>query len=193
MGAAKFQAQLKTMGVETELDECRRIIDIYRKTNPHIVGLWREAQFALHLMADNINGTLGKPGVLEIIGKHKAVKLPSKLMMRYDELSAGDGDEFTYKTRKGQIKIYGGKVIENVCQAIARCIIGEQMTQQASPPYQIKSISSHQLHDEISGYLKKETQQHFLHAPEFKFYYIPDKLLLIPSAVWDDNLMKKLS
>ena len=128
MGAAKFQAQLKTMGVETELDECRRIIDIYRKTNPHIVGLWREAQFALHLMADNINGTLGKPGVLEIIGKHKAIKLPSKLMMRYDELSAGDGDEFTYKTRKGQIKIYGGKVIENVCQAIARCIIGEQMT-----------------------------------------------------------------
>ena len=128
MGAAKFQAQLKTMGVETELDECRRIIDIYRKTNPHIVGLWREAQFALHLMVDNINGTLGKPGVLEIIGKHKAIKLPSKLMMRYDELSAGDGDEFTYKTRKGQIKIYGGKVIENVCQAIARCIIGEQMT-----------------------------------------------------------------
>ena len=128
MGAAKFQAQLKTMGVETELDECRRIIDIYRKTNPHIVGLWREAQFALHLMADNVNGTLGKPGVLEVIGKHKAIKLPSKLMMRYDELSAEDGSEFSYKTRKGQIKIYGGKVIENVCQAIARCIIGEQMT-----------------------------------------------------------------
>jgi DNA polymerase len=128
MGAAKFQAQLKTMGVETELDECRRIIDIYRKTNPHIVGLWREAQFALHLMVDNVNGTLGKPGVLEVIGKHKAIKLPSKLMMRYDELSAEDGNEFYYKTRKGQIKIYGGKVIENVCQAIARCIIGEQMT-----------------------------------------------------------------
>ena len=127
MGAAKFQAQLKTMGVETELDECRRIIDIYRKTNPHIVGLWREAQFALHLMADNVNGTLGKPGVLEVIGKHKAIKLPSKLMMRYDGLSAEDGSEFSYKTRKGQIKIYGGKVIENVCQAIARCIIGEQM------------------------------------------------------------------
>jgi len=128
MGAAKFQAQLKTMGVETELEECRRIIDIYRKTNPCIVGLWREAQFALGLMADGIDGTLGKSGVLQVMGKHKAIKLPSKLLMRYDELSAENGEEFTYKTRKGQIKIYGGKVIENVCQALARCIIGEQMT-----------------------------------------------------------------
>ena len=127
MGAVKFQAQLKILGVETELDECRRIIDIYRKTNPHIVALWREAQFALGLMKDSVDGTLGRPGVLKVIGKHNAIKLPNKLLMRYDELSAGEGEEFHYKTRKGQVKIYGGKVIENVCQAIARCIIGEQM------------------------------------------------------------------
>jgi DNA polymerase len=35
--------------------------------------------------------------------------------------------QYQYKTRYGWNKIYGGKVIENVCQAIARCIIGEQM------------------------------------------------------------------
>jgi DNA polymerase len=50
--------------------------------------------------------------------------------MRYDDLQSTDGEqgpEFTYKTRRGRTRIYGGKVIENVCQAIARCIIGEQM------------------------------------------------------------------
>jgi DNA polymerase len=34
---------------------------------------------------------------------------------------------FSYKSRKETIYIYGGKVVENVIQAIARCIVAEQM------------------------------------------------------------------
>ena len=52
--------------------------------------------------------------------------------MRYDDLrfdQTEKGVEFHYKTRRGRTRIYGGKVIENVCQAIARCIIAEQMLQ----------------------------------------------------------------
>jgi hypothetical protein len=54
-------------------------------------------------------------------------------LLRYDDLKAEYDEEgkleYTYKTRRGRTRIYGGKVIENVCQAIARCIIGEQMLQ----------------------------------------------------------------
>ena len=39
--------------------------------------------------------------------------------------------QFSYKTRRGRTKIYGGKVTENICQALARCIIGEQMLEVA--------------------------------------------------------------
>lgn len=130
MGAIKFQAQLKTMGVEVELDECRRIIQVYRDTNPQIVYLWQQAQVMLASMVNNEVAPLGRKGVLTVVPRHKAIKLPSGLMMRYDELSYSETDkglQFAYKTRKGMVKIYGGKVIENVCQAIARCIIGEQM------------------------------------------------------------------
>ena len=39
--------------------------------------------------------------------------------------------ELVYDTKKGKAmirtRIYGGKVIENVCQALARIVIGEQM------------------------------------------------------------------
>jgi DNA polymerase len=74
--------------------------------------------------------SLGKSGVLQLRPDERAIQLPSGLLMRYDKLVPirdEKGIQYQYKTRYGWNKIYGGKVIENVCQAIARCIIGEQM------------------------------------------------------------------
>jgi DNA polymerase len=75
---------------------------------------------------------IGKSGVLKVLGSERGILLPSGLMLRYDDLSGEQADrgvEYSYKTRRGRTRIYGGKVTENVCQAIARCIIGEQMLQ----------------------------------------------------------------
>jgi len=130
MGAVKFQAQLKTFGVEVDLEEARRIIDIYRRTNDRISALWRQAQNMLVNMARGDAALLGRAGVLEVVPEERAIRLPSGLLMRYDDLridQTDNGMEFSYQTRKGRTRIYGGKVIENVCQAIARCIIAEQM------------------------------------------------------------------
>jgi DNA polymerase I-like protein with 3'-5' exonuclease and polymerase domains len=130
MGALKFQAQLKTFGAEVDLEEARRIIDIYRRTNDAITRLWRQAQNALVNLARGDMAQLGRPGVLELVPAESAIKLPSGLLMRYDDLKFDQtekGIEFHYQTRRGRTRIYGGKVIENVCQAIARCVIAEQM------------------------------------------------------------------
>jgi DNA polymerase len=128
MGAAKFQAALKTTGVDMDLDMARHIVDVYRSTNDKIVGLWSQAQRALKGMVNGEEVELGREGVLRIL--NTSIRLPSGLMMRYDELKVEPGEKgpsFMYRTRKGFTYIYGGKVIENVCQAVARCIIGEQM------------------------------------------------------------------
>ena len=72
----------------------------------------------------------GREGILEVSGSERGIVLPSGLLVRYDDLSGEQGEkgiEYSYKTRRGRTRIYGGKVIENVCQALARCIIGEQM------------------------------------------------------------------
>lgn len=130
MGAMKFHAQLKGSEANVDLDEARRIVEIYRRTNSAITKLWREAQLALVAMTREEPYPLGRAGVLSVVPKDRAILLPSKLLLRYDDLKIHDGEkgiEFTYKTRKGRTRIYGGKVVENVCQAIARCIIGEQM------------------------------------------------------------------
>ena len=130
MGAVKFQAQLKTFGTDMGLDESRRVISIYRNANDKINQLWRNAQTMLtHLSRGDIFN-FGREGVLEVVPAATAIRLPSNLLMRYDDLAAEQtekGYQYTYKTRRGRNYIYGGKVVENVCQAIARCIIGYQM------------------------------------------------------------------
>ena len=74
---------------------------------------------------------LGREGVLKLVPAERAIRMPSGLLLRYDQLMPIKDEQgriqYQYKTRYGWNKIYGGKVIENVCQAIARCIIGEQM------------------------------------------------------------------
>ena len=133
MGAVKFQAQLQSFGFDMDLHEARRVINIYREANRKISQVWREAQNMVHYLANGYTLQFGLEGVLEVDGYEKAIRLPSGLLLRYDDLKAeydGEGKlEYTYKTRRGRTRIYGGKVIENVCQAIARCIIGEQMLQ----------------------------------------------------------------
>ena len=127
MGANKFSAQLKTFGVTVEESEAKRIIDVYRQTYDKIPALWKQAQSALDAILTNRTANLGKyPDALSVEG-NQGLRLPSGLLLRYPELTKDSEGQYAYKTRAGFTKIYGGKVIENVCQAIARCIIAEQM------------------------------------------------------------------
>ena len=69
--------------------------------------------------------------MVKVNPQQSAIQLPSGLLMRYDDLRMERDEknkiQFSYKTRRGRKHIYGGKVVENLCQAIARCIIAEQM------------------------------------------------------------------
>jgi DNA polymerase len=138
MGSKKFQAQLKTFNVEIEDGEANRIIQVYRETYDWIPQLWRQAGLALDAIMADQTAVLGRKGVLTVEGR-KGIRLPNGLYIKYPNLrkmrNEQGKDEYVYDTRKGKAvipnRIYGGKVIENVCQALARIIIGEQMLQVA--------------------------------------------------------------
>lgn len=154
MGAQKFKAQLKTFGTEVNEDQARHIIQTYRETYPNVVRLWREAQVALEALTKDSTTSLGRNGVLALVPEERSIRLPSGLLLRYDGLITvrdEKGIQYQYKTRYGWNKIYGGKVIENVCQAIARCIIGEQMIQ-ISKRYNVVLT----VHDAIACIAKEE-------------------------------------
>jgi DNA polymerase len=134
MGAAKFQAQLKNFNADIPLDECKRIIDVYRATYPQITAFWKAAGKALNSIRDDQSVTLGRGGILMVEGR-KGIKLPNGMYLKYPNVRAlqkEDGtSEMVYDTKRGKAiipnRIYGGKVTENVCQALARIVIGNQM------------------------------------------------------------------
>jgi DNA polymerase len=85
-------------------------------------------------MSQGAHTQLGCEGVLELVPEEYAIKLPNGLLLRYADLSAEAGEkglQYSYKTRQGRAKIYGGKVVENVVQALARIVVGEQMVRVA--------------------------------------------------------------
>jgi len=135
MGANKFKAQLATFGVDLSQEECDRIIRVYRETYPNIPKLWRAAGNALEGLMQGRAQDIGKVGIL-VVDAETGIKLPNGLHIKYPnlrkEVNEEDGrKELVYDTKRGRAtipnRIYGGKVIENVCQALARIVIGEQL------------------------------------------------------------------
>jgi DNA polymerase len=128
MGAKKFGVQLKTFGMEIAESEAIHIIQTYRQTYPQIPKLWSQGKTAIDGMLKNEASSFGN-GVVEVHGK-LGLLLPNGLYQRYPNLhkiKSHDGQQYVYDSKRGSVKIYGGKLVENICQALARCIIGEQM------------------------------------------------------------------
>jgi DNA polymerase I-like protein with 3'-5' exonuclease and polymerase domains len=161
MGSKKFQAQLKTFNVEIEDGEANRIIQVYRETYDWIPTLWNKAGKTLDAIINNQTMSLGRGGVLVVEGRD-GIRLPNGLYMKYPNLrkitNENNKTEYVYDTRKGKAtipnRIYGGKVIENVCQALARIIIGEQMLQVAKKYKVVMTV-----HDAIACIVPEEEAQ----------------------------------
>tara|TARA_B100001057_G_C22176468_1_gene691491 strand:- start:172 stop:513 length:342 start_codon:yes stop_codon:yes gene_type:complete len=100
--------------------------------------------------------------------------------MRYDDLQAeqnAQGVEYTYNTRRGRTRIYGGKVIENVCQALARCIIGEQMLLIARKYRAVLTV-----HDSVIGCVLKDEAEEAKQYIEKCMRYVPKWAKGLPLA-----------
>jgi DNA polymerase len=132
VGHVKLQGFLKTQaGVEVTLDEAKRIIDTYRSSAYRIADLWKKASSALQFLISGQSFTVDTPGIVRVV-PGKGLTLPSGLFIQYPDLRSvrnaeTDKQEFVYTSKGLPVRIYGGKIVENFTQAIARCVVAEQM------------------------------------------------------------------
>jgi DNA polymerase len=130
VGHVKLKVFLKTIaGVEVTEAEAKRIIDAYRAAYPRIPELWRKADDSLRALAMGNGMQVDAVGVVHAIPE-RGLSLPNGLHIQYPDLIQRNNEgkrEWVYFSKGQEVKVYGGKVVENFCQAVARCIIAEQM------------------------------------------------------------------
>lgn len=132
-GWSKLQQTLKiSAGVTLDEQECKRLVGVYRDVNNKVIELWRSCDEALQDMASW--PTNKQPYYLDarnaLLVTPKGIRLPNGLYIQYPGLTWDVSEaksKFIYKSRRGFISIWGGSVVENVVQALARIIVGEQM------------------------------------------------------------------
>jgi len=132
-GAMKLQHTLKTTppGAVVDDEEAKRIVGVYRDKNHAVIDLWREGDEAIETMADWGNTKpfyYGKNKCL-IVDK-EGIRLPNGLYIRYPDLKLDTSEaksKYVYSSRKGPVPLWGGALVENVVQALARIVVGQQM------------------------------------------------------------------
>ena len=142
MGHVKFRDTLAQGGVIIDEHEAKRIVYLYRSRYPMIKKLWTVCD---HVLMDMVAGRSGIIGNLLPYDKD-GIQLPNGLTLKYNALQAGqNGFEYISDQRAFRkfiarvvtgaspdtvtwTNIYGGKVVENIVQALARIVVAEQMT-----------------------------------------------------------------
>lgn len=154
MGAAKLQMTLAkgALGgppVFFGLDECKAIINTYRRKNYKIRDGWDKCKNIIEDMA------AGRSGTWKCISWEKdMIWLPNGLSLKYPQLRRSINedtgfDEWTYQSGEQRKKIYGGLLCENLVQSLARIIVGWQMLQ-ISRKHRVVMTT----HDEVSTHVK---------------------------------------
>lgn len=132
-GWSKLQQTLKiATGLNLDEDECQRLVKVYREVNDKVIQLWKTCDEALRDMA--AWPAKKEPYYLDtkkaLLVTPKGIQLPNGLYIQYPGLTwdiSESKSKFVYKSRRGMVSLWGGSVVENVVQALARIIVGEQM------------------------------------------------------------------
>lgn len=128
MGAPRFESQVKSDShkqgiVLTGMDigEATRIVGIFRSKYPNFKITWNYLQ--------NMLGEMTHPDCDVEWGpvrfQHQSILLPSGLRIHYHNLryeTSEDGSNWVYDYGREKRKLFGGKVLENIVQALARII-----------------------------------------------------------------------
>ena len=151
VGALKAMGALRMGLAEHEL---KPIVDAWRQANPHIVQLWADVEEAAIAAITSRQSIRLRNLRFSVESGILFIELPSGRRLAYVRPRLGEnrwgGTSITYTgtttaRRWGQLETYGGKLVENIVQAIARDLLVTGMHAVAKAGHRIVM----HVHDEI--------------------------------------------
>jgi DNA polymerase len=135
MGAERFRHTLFIgqggVSVKVSIEEAQKLVNLHVAL-PEIPQLWATSdQFARSLMK---TAGVSRPQIRQCIrAEPEVVWLPNNMPLNYRNLRKDYAADRSYDlvyddAYGGKKKLFGGKVVENLCQALARIVITEIMT-----------------------------------------------------------------
>jgi len=129
MGHAKFRATLASgaagPAVVVSEQEAINVVGTYRSMYSNIPVLWARLENFLKMSLHRDNFGINYRGVLTI--RERALVLPNGMSLRYENLEMSS-DGLVYNSRNNlRESTYGGRITENVVQALSRIVITDSM------------------------------------------------------------------
>jgi hypothetical protein len=159
----------------------QRIINMFRTNNPMIPKYWKMGEQMLQAMYLGTGETIG---MFET--RQDALLLPSGLWMHFKEIERNEDGEYSCLRRKegriSRVKMYGGKVVENVTQALAGCVVKEAMVRMHARGF--RPIL--QVHDEVVALVKEKEAKESMREIESCMTKVPSWATGLPLAAESD-------
>lgn len=176
--------------IDLTLDQCKDIVyDKYRGRYTQVVKAWADADYAIARMFEMKTNEQEMWNCL-VVEKGR-IRLPNGMYLNYPamtcEMDEQGRPQYEYFNGKHMTNLYGGKLIENVIQALARIILAEMMLDinrelQSKPEiYGDEARVILTVHDEIIGLAKTN-------AAENAFAYMLERMSIPPAWCNDGTL-----
>lgn len=128
MGHAKFAYTMRSgaMGPALEFDdyEALNVVRTYRNTYPGVPRLWNTMNNMLLCMIDRESWGMTY-GPLTV--SDKRLGLPNGMSLYYPNLRIENSREYVYDSRNRVERTYGGRITENVIQALSRIVVTDAL------------------------------------------------------------------
>lgn len=174
MGSERLRATLRKDGIKMPPHESQRLVSVYRDRYSHIQALWELCSWAIRAISAGEQTQIGP-----MLTMKESIILPNGMALVYADLRNVTTEKYSgwlYNFAGETRTLWGGKVVENSVQALARILVMQYMLEIKR---QLKLWAAAQQHDELDYVLRAEEAPYY--AAEI------EKIMTVPPS-WAPDL-----